>query len=128
MVDAITPIAATAVSSPTRIDTSTSIDSISEHAWTAARQSQITADQDGLAKDNAVDREHHRHDPPDTADPPIGDRDEPLSPRQQRDEVLEELDAAEQPPGQPRLSGESERIGTQNFDEDTPFGERVAFV
>ena len=27
-----------------------------------------------------------------------------------------------------RFSGESERIGTQNFDEDTPFGGRVAIV
>ncbi len=26
------------------------------------------------------------------------------------------------------LSGESDRIGTVNFDEETPFGERVAYV
>lgn len=26
------------------------------------------------------------------------------------------------------LSGESERIGSQNFDEDTPFGDRVAII
>mgnify|MGYP006213825191 CR=1 FL=1 len=30
--------------------------------------------------------------------------------------------------GEPRLSGESERIGTQNFDEDTPFGDRTLIV
>nr|WP_246762673.1 hypothetical protein [Rhizobium sp. NZLR1] len=29
---------------------------------------------------------------------------------------------------QPVLSGESERIGTRNFDDDTPFGERVVIV
>jgi hypothetical protein len=28
----------------------------------------------------------------------------------------------------PRLSGESERIGTQNFDENTPPGHRVAIL
>ncbi|MEB2846801.1 hypothetical protein GAO09_05025 [Rhizobiales bacterium RZME27] len=26
------------------------------------------------------------------------------------------------------LSGESERIGSQNFDDDTPFGDRVAII
>lgn len=27
-----------------------------------------------------------------------------------------------------RFSGESDRIGSKNFDEDTPFGERVAYL
>ncbi|THV21329.1 hypothetical protein [Peteryoungia ipomoeae] len=36
--------------------------------------------------------------------------------------------ATECAPEEPRLSGESERIGTQNFDEDTPFGDRVAII
>ncbi|MBY3166109.1 hypothetical protein HFO53_00020 [Rhizobium laguerreae] len=28
----------------------------------------------------------------------------------------------------PALSGESDRIGTRNFNDDTPFGERVAIL
>lgn len=124
MVDAITPIAATAVSSPTQIGTSTSIDSISEHAWAAARQSQITADHEALAKGTLEQHPDKPHIKPD----PDASRDQPPSPRQLLDEALEDLEATEQPPEQPLLSGESERIGTQNFDEDTPFGERVAFI
>jgi len=125
MVDAITPVSATTVSSPTQIGTSTSIDSISEHAWVAARQSQITADHDALAK-GLVEQTPEK--PEDKADPDTEEREARLSARQLRDEALEDLEPTEQPPEPALLSGESERIGTQNFDEDTPFGERVAFI
>lgn len=39
MVDAITPITSTAASEPTRIGTSTSIETEPDNAWIAARQS-----------------------------------------------------------------------------------------
>ncbi|MGO8448142.1 hypothetical protein ACC791_37075, partial [Rhizobium ruizarguesonis] len=51
---------------------------------------------------------------------------EPVQPARQRygHAASEEGEAAEQPV----LSGESDRIGTRNFDDDTPFGERVAII
>lgn len=91
-------------------------------AWVAARQSKINDDieerrrllseeqsRDGIPEDDEA-----------TPDTPFPSRQwvEPSEPAEEAEEVAEE----------PRLSGESERIGTQNFDEDTPFGERVVIV
>jgi len=74
----------------TKVGISTSIGSEPDNAWVAARQSQITADQQaskGAAQTNRM-----------------GNAEQAL------------------------LSGESERIGTRNFDKDTPFGKRVAII
>ncbi|RUM24556.1 hypothetical protein EFQ99_17470 [Rhizobium vallis] len=124
MVDPVNRISSTAASEPTKAGISTSIGSEPDNAWVAARQSRITADQqaskrtaetDGAGSliphaDQVVDEEEH--------------------PRKRRhghagsEEGQEAGDEAEQP----TLSGESERIGTRNFDDDTPFGERVVIV
>ncbi|OWO95966.1 hypothetical protein B5E41_04680 [Rhizobium esperanzae] len=122
MVEAVNSISSTAASEPTKIGISTSIGSEPDNAWVAARQSQITADQhpsNGAAETNGagtliphadllVDEEEHgkRHG------------------HARSGEGEEAGEAAERP----LLSGESERIGTRNFDEDTPFGERVAIL
>ncbi|MGR9246927.1 MULTISPECIES: hypothetical protein [Rhizobium] len=123
MVDAINPISATAPSEPTKVGTSTSIGSEPDNAWVAARQSQITADQ--LAAKKAVEKEaasdlipHANLIVDDEAHPQKG----------HGHTASEEREEAGGQPEQPVLSGESDRIGTRNFDDDTPFGERVAIV
>lgn len=125
MVSPVAPIASVAASSVTNIDRSTSITSITENVWVAHRQSDITARLAalGAARDAEIphggeffqevaaleeEQAQHRH-----ADSPPDDGEaEPA------DDLHEE----------PLLSGESERIGTGNFDEDTPFGERFAIL
>ena len=122
MVEAVNSISSTAASEPTKVGISTSIGSEPDNARVAARQSQISADQQaskGAAETNGagtliphpdllVDEEQHgkRHG------------------HARSGEGEEAGEAAEQP----LLSGESERIGTRNFDKDTPFGERVAIL
>ncbi|MBX4906034.1 MULTISPECIES: hypothetical protein [Rhizobium] len=123
MVEAVNRISSTAASEPTKVGISTSIGSEPDNAWVAARQSQITADQHaskGAAETNGagtlvphadllVDHEEH--------------------PRKQHGHARSgEGEEAGEDAEQPLLSGESERIGTRNFDDDTPFGERVAIL
>ena len=119
MVDAINPISATAPSEPTKVGTSTSIGSEPDNAWVAARQSKITADQ--LAAKKAVEKEAANGLIP-HADLIVENEEHPQ--KRHGHAASEEGEAAEQPV----LSGESDRIGTRNFDDDTPFGERIAIV
>ncbi|MGO4133003.1 hypothetical protein ACEQ6A_00385 [Rhizobium brockwellii] len=123
MVDAIHPISATAASEPTKVGTSTSIDSEPDNAWVAARQSQITADH--LAAKKAAEKEAASVLIP-HADLIVENEEHPQkghghAASDDRDEAVEHAE-------QPVLSGESDRIGTRNFDDDTPFGERVAII
>ncbi|ABC91476.1 hypothetical protein RHE_CH02705 [Rhizobium etli CFN 42] len=123
MVEAVSSISSTAASEPTKVGISTSIGSEPENAWVAARQSQITADQQawkGAAGTNRrgnlvphadllIDHEEH--------------------PRKRHGHARSgESEEAGEDAKQALLSGESERIGTRNFDEDTPFGKRVAII
>lgn len=126
MVDPITPTLATTSSYASNVETTTSITSEPYNLWVAERQSQITADQQALAKANRerADREETPLDDP--ADHIIPHEHE--ADRHHEQTAHHENDAASEPAEEPVLSGESERIGTQNFDDDTPFGERVAIV
>lgn len=116
MVEAVASVSSTSSSSPTSIGTSTSITAVPENAWVAARQARITADQERLSRRKTEDEDRPARDREDS-DPRHG-----LATEHRDDFVSDET---EQPAV---LSGESERIGTANFDEDTPFGERVAIV
>ncbi|NNH68208.1 hypothetical protein [Rhizobium laguerreae] len=123
MVDAINAISATARSEATKVGTSTSIGSEPDNAWVAARQSQITADQ--LAAKKSTEKEAASDIIP-HADLIVDYEQHP----QKRDghAASEEGGEAGKQAEQPVLSGESDRIGTRNFDDDTPFGERVAII
>ncbi|NKK68187.1 hypothetical protein [Rhizobium leguminosarum] len=111
MVDAISPISATAASEPTKVGTSTSIGSEPDNAWVAARQSQITETANGLIPhaDLIVENEEHPQ-------------------KRHGHAASDDGEEAGEQAEQPALSGESDRIGTRNFDDDTPFGERVAII
>lgn len=125
MVDPVQPISATAPSSPTRIGQSTSIGSEPENAWVAARQSAMTADLIGHAH-------RARPHPEEAAEediPGLPHRDPEHGAAEHHAEPSAEGDSSDAEAGQaPLLSGESPRIGTVNFEDDTPFGERTAII
>jgi hypothetical protein len=112
MVDKIEKVSGTSASAPTRVDTSVSL-SEPEAAWVAERQSIISSElaqrareeTDGLSRDD------------DVAERASGDRHLAHHSHAKKEDGSEEL-----------LSGESERIGTGNLDEDVPFGDHVGFV
>lgn len=122
MVDKVDPVSATAHPSPTRVDHSTSITSEPDNAWVAERQSEITA--------NLFARENERlgvtpgkPDPHDAKDNEgdMSDR-HPDHHLRSSEPPMSELSAEE------KLSGESDRIGSGNLDEDVPFGEHTGFL
>lgn len=127
MVEAVTPISSPAASSPTRIGTSTSISSEPDNAWVAARQSQITADQAVLRERGDTDRGGDDIGG-NEADAAAASPDERHAHRPRRVETDDDSPAGDEPAESSLLSGESERIGTRNFDEDTPFGTRVTIL
>ena len=51
-----------------------------------------------------------------------------LSAAQAAEKSKDTSSTSTQPAAQTLLSGESEQIGTTNFEEDTPFGDREAWV
>ncbi len=117
MVSPVSSISATSAPSVTKVETSPSITSEPDNAWVALRQSQITADQ--------IAQKRHVENKASNEGSPQGDADA----ESQRDEEGDRevaMDADEPVPA--NLSGESNLIGTRNFDDDTPFGERVAIV
>ena len=126
MVDAITAISGSAATSATQVDRSLSITSEPDNKWVAARQSQIDDDLLALKQAKAdLQSDILRFE---------GKADEEMeaAPDQhsaERDGHVRHH-ALEIEPGDQHatLSGESEEIGTVNFDEDTPFGSRVAIV
>lgn len=122
MVDPVNRISRSEASMPSQIDHTLNVRSDANNAWISARQSQINDDLLELQK-IAIAELARRKEQDATVDP---DEQHPHS-RQWFEPVdpSEETDQSEQ---QPKLSGESDRIGTQNFDDDTPFGERVAIL
>jgi hypothetical protein len=122
MVDPVNRISRSEASMPSQIDHTLNVRSDANNAWIAARQSQINDDLLELQKiaiaELARRKEQEATVDPDEQHPHSRQWFEPVDPS-------EETDQSEQ---QPKLSGESDRIGTQNFDDDTPFGERVAIL
>jgi hypothetical protein len=119
MVDAIKRVSGSSAPSPTWIDSSTSIEADPDHAWVAARQSQMTAEL--LGRRQAGDHHDENEDVGEIVDT---DSAQEQNLRQSPSVTIADDDDADTA----TLSGESGRIGTRNFDEDTPFGERVAIV
>ncbi|ARO30786.1 hypothetical protein NXC14_CH02866 [Rhizobium sp. NXC14] len=124
MVEAVNRISSTAESQPTKVGISTSIGSEPDNAWVAARQSRITADQQaskGVADTNGAGNLVPHADL-------LVDQDEHPGKRHGHALSGEGEESGEDATEQRLLSGESDRIGTCNFDADTPFGERVAII
>lgn len=122
MVDRISRIFNGQASSPAEISLTLNLDSDSENAWVAARQSKINHD---LEERKRAAKDEPRHQIAD--DGGEGNGDDTLSSRQWPT-TSDGEEPGEGGSEEACLSGESPRIGTQNFDEDTPFGDRVAIV
>lgn len=117
MVEKIAPTSPTAASSATHVNHSTSIGSEPDNAWVAERQARITAGSGKKGDHHPADGDQDRID---GDDDPAADRhlDHHSShPRTKEPDTDEE-----------HLSGESERIGTGNLDDDVPFGDHVGYL
>ena len=118
MVDRISRISSREASARTETGYTLNLGSDSQNAWVAARQSKINHDIEERHREAKEEQACHGAPDEDGDTSPGRDWIEPEgAPENSHDETSE-----------PRLSGESERIGTQNFDEDTPFGERELIV
>ncbi len=110
MVDRVSPIAATSPSSVTTAQDSLSITSEPDNAFVARRQAEITAALEQRKERDILGHESHhgteKHEPSGDGAHPDADK------------------AADAD----RLSGESGRIGTGNWEEDVPPGEHVAYL
>lgn len=125
MVTPIAPVAATAASAPTRTESSFAI-SEPEVAWVDARQSHINADLAAL-------KERHEQEPghEEGEEKPEENSLDDRHPHRRQHVFATDEDHGDKGHGDKdaaRLSGESERIGTRNYDENTPFGHRSIIV
>ncbi len=116
MVDKISKVVSTAASTATRVETSVSL-SEPDAAWVAERQSVITANR--LARKTIQDSER---DGDAECLEDNGEENRHLDLHPSNGKPVDDKLAAE------RLSGESERIGSGNLDEEVPFGEHVGYV
>ena len=114
MVEKVERIAGTTGSMATHTNHSVSITSEPDAVWVAYRQSAITL---GLEKRGHGDRKH-----PD-ADEARGESDHHRDPLAAEARQSDGVDPKEE-----RLSGESERIGSGNWDDDVPFGKHVGYL
>ncbi|MBB3594143.1 hypothetical protein FHX08_004546 [Rhizobium sp. BK529] len=117
MVEKIAPTAPTAAPSATHINHSTSIGSEPDNAWVAERQAEITAGKEKKGEYHAAASDHKRVD---EGDDRAADR--------HLDHHSAHPHADDVNPDEERLSGESERIGTGNLDEDVPFGDHIGYL
>jgi hypothetical protein len=124
LVDAVTAISGSAATSQVQVDRSLSITSEPDNKWTAARQSRIDDDQVALRQANAgLQSDIARFGG-------VADGEMEVLP----DGHSSSQEGHHSPDHQPvyqdeaTLSGESELIGTVDFDDDTPFGHRTAIV
>lgn len=123
MVDAITAVAASSASTPTRVESSLSITSEPDNKWVAERQAQIDADLAALTT-GPVDGHLSEETTVDEDMPPLFEG----HARRQRTVRGIQSRGGDEGVEDHLLSGESEEIGTANFDDQTPFGHRVAIV
>ena len=117
MVEKIAPTSPTAPSSATHVNHSTSIGSEPDNAWVAERQAKITAGSEKKDEHHSADSDEDRFDADD--DPAAG---------RHLDHHSTHLHVEAPDPDEERLSGESERIGSGNLDEDVPFGDHVGYL
>jgi hypothetical protein len=126
MVDAVTAISNSAATPSVQVDRSLSITSEPDNKWVAARQSQIDADQVALKQANAelLSDIARFADDADNAMEVCPDG----HPHKSRDHGHPQAAVQEGDEEPAKLSGESESIGTVDFDDDAPFGHRTAFL
>jgi hypothetical protein len=127
MVDAITAVAASAATSVVKAESSLSITSEPDNKWVAERQSKIDADQVTVKNLHASARNSEALFQGEPEEVPV-----PLfeghSRRRNSEGSADRRGATDDAAEDATLSGESERIGSTNFDDETPFGHRIAII
>jgi hypothetical protein len=118
MVEPVTPVSSTAPSNATRVDQSVSL-SEPDVAWAAARQSAI----------NYGPRFNGNGDHPHPEQMPRGDEavEHSLSDRHLDRRGFQSARHGAREDDE-HLSGETDRIGTGNLEDDVPFGEHAGYV
>lgn len=119
MVNPVTRVSATSGSAATQVDSSVVSRAEPDNVWAAHRQAQINADLAAM-KTFREQQEESRDE-----DEPAGSLDDRHLHKRHETEAPEAVDESSQ---DSKLSGESERIGTRNFDDETPFGHRVLII
>lgn len=119
MVTPITRVSSTSASAATQVDSSVVSRAEPDNVWAAERQSQINAD---LA---AMKRFREQQEDSKDDEENSGSLDDRHPHRRQEATTSEASDEQSQ---DARLSGESERIGTRNYDDETPFGHRTLII
>ena len=119
MVDPVTRISSTAASAATQVDSSVVSRAEPDNVWAGYRQAQINADLAAM-KNSREQQEPGAED--EEASGSLDDR----HPHRRQDAAASE--ASDEPSDDARLSGESERIGTRNYDDETPFGHRTLII
>ena len=114
MVEKVEPAAATSATTVTNIRNSLSITSEPDNVLVARRQSVITAGLDRVKERDILGHELE-------IDPDADGED-----RHNTGHGIPH--AGEDPPEEERLSGESKRIGTGNWEDDVPPGDHVAYI
>jgi hypothetical protein len=114
MVEKVEPTAATSATTVTNIRNSLSITSEPDNVLVAWRQSAITAGLDRIKQRDILGHELDVNPDEDGADREKSGHAHPH--------------ASENPPEEERLSGESKRIGTGNWEDDVPPGDHVAYI
>lgn len=119
MVDPVTRVSSTSASEATQVDSSVVSRAEPDNVWAAHRQDQINAD---LA---AMKRFREQQEETGGEEEPSASLDDRHPHRRQEVVASETLDEQSE---DARLSGESERIGTRNYDDKTPFGHRTLII
>lgn len=119
MVDPVTRISATAASAATQVDSSVVSRAEPDNVWAAQRQAQINAD---LAAMKSFREQQQESEEEEETSASLDDR----HPHRRQEVAGSEVN--DEPSDDARLSGESERIGTRNYDDETPFGHRTLII
>lgn len=118
----MTTISSTAATTLLSSTTSSSSSSSSSSATVADLQAQISAKQAELGQETDAQKKAEIQDE-------IAALQAQLEAAQAAEKMKSGSDDGDQQPQQPaQLSGESDRIGSKNYDDGTPFGDRTSWV
>lgn len=118
MVDPVTRVSSTSASAATLVDSSVVSRAEPDNVWAGHRQDQINADLAAMKRFREQGEAEGEEEPSASLD----DR------HPHRRQEATASDAPDEQADDARLSGESERIGTRNYDDETPFGHRTLII
>lgn len=119
MVERVSRISSTSASAATLVDSSVVSRAEPDNVWAAHRQDQINADLAAMKLFREQQDETGGEEEPSAS---LDDR------HPHRRQVVTASETPDEQADDTRLSGESERIGTRNYDDETPFGHRTLII